>query len=330
MPDPSAVPQPKRHRRFWLWAPYALVLAALIAWTGVWWTMDLRLQSELSAQAKALRGKGYQASWSALKIDGWPFRLDLTLEDPKLIEPSGWGVSAPILKGETTPYGADHWIFVADQGLTLTRPAKGPLAVAGRAIRASIGAFGSPRPRFSFEGLDLILSPAPGGQPAPLSSASRLELHLQPGPDDQGALLIRIENGKLSRFANLARLAPTLDLTWDARLSHLSALRGPTWPAAVQSWTAARGVMTVADAKIALGGLSLQGAGGMLTVGPDGRLSGTTPLSVGKGGGFTIGGLRLGGLKIGGLSFSGSMPLTFQDGRAALGAFPIGAALKVY
>lgn len=329
MPDASTISQPKKPRRFWLWAPYVLLLIVVIVWSGVWLTMSWRVEATLKRQAAALRAQGYQASWSALKIDGWPFRVDLTLTRPILLEPSGWGVSAPILKGETTPYAADHWIFVADQGATLTRPGKGPLSIAGRALRASVGGFGGPRPRFSFEGLDLILSPAPGGQPAALSSASRLEAHLQPGPDDQAALLIRIEGGKLAPFANLARIAPALDLTWDARLSHLSALRGATWPLAVQAWTAAGGVMTVANAKIALGGLGLEGSGGTFTVGPDGRLSGTTPLTVGKGGGINIGGLHLGGLNIGGLSFRGSMPLTFQDGRASLGAFPIGAALKV-
>jgi hypothetical protein len=334
MPDPSTRPQAgkpaRKPRRFWLWAPYALVLAALIAWSGVWWTLKLKIESDINEHAKALRAQGDQVSWSAMTVGGWPFRLTLTLTQPKIADPAGWGLAAPILKGEAMAYSAGHWVVVADQGLTLTRPGKGPLAVSGRAIRASASGLGSAQPRLSFEGLDLILSPAPGGQPAALSFAKRLELHLQPGPSDQGALLVRIEDAKLAPFANLARISPNLDLTWDARLSHLSAFKGATWPAMVQAWTAAGGAMSVADAKIALGGLELQGSGGTFTVGPDGRLRGSTPLGVGKGGGLSLGGLHFGGLKIGGLSFSGSMPLTFEDGRAAFGAFPIGAALKVY
>ena len=330
MPEPSPPPQPKRHGRFWLWAPYVVVLIALIAWSGVWLAMSLRLQGELNARARALKAQGYQASWSGMKVDGWPFRLDLTLTDPRFAEPSGWAAAAPLLKGEAEPYAPDHWIFAATQGLTLTRPGKGALTVAGRAIRASVSGLGSARPRLSFEGLDLMLSAAPGGQPAALSSADRLELHLQPGPDDQGALLIRVQGAKLDASANLARIAPTLDLTWDSRLSHLSALRGAGWAPAVRAWTAAGGAMSVADARLKLGGLTLQGAGGSFTVGPDGRLQGSTPLTVGQGGGLNLGGIRIGGLNIGGLSFSGAMPLTFEDGRARFGAFPIGAALKVY
>jgi hypothetical protein len=326
MPEPAPLLQPKRHRRFWLWAPYVLVLIAFVAWSGVWLAMSLRIQSELNGRAKALRTQGYQASWTAMTVDGWPFRLDLTLTNPRFSEPSGWAVAAPILKGEAEPYAPGHWIFAASEGLTLTRPGKGPLTVVGRAIRASVSGLTTAQPRLSFEGLDLMLSAAPGGQPAALSEARRLELHLQPGPDDQAALLIRVEGGKFDSSANLFRIAPTLDLTWDSRLSHLSALRGPGWAPAVQAWTAAGG----ADAKLKLGGLTLQGAGGSLTVGPDGRLRGSTPLSVGQGGGINLGGLRIGGLSIGGLSFSGAMPLTFEDGRARFGAFPIGAALRVY
>ena len=330
MPEPSAFPQPKRRSRFWLWAPYVAVLVALIAWSGVWFAMTLRLRAELTDRAKALRAQGYAASWSAVEIAGWPFRLDVTLTQAVFGEPSGWAVAAPLVKAESMPYAPDHWILVAPQGLTLTRPGKGPLAVAGRAIRASAGGLGSAEPRFSFEGLDLSLSPGPGGQPAAFAAADRVELHLQPGPDDQAALLIRIEDAKLAPATPLARLATTLNLTWDSRLSHLSALKGRDWPSAVRAWTASGGAMTVAQGKIGLGGLVLEGSGGPLTVGDDGRLRGSVPLTVSKGGGLDVGGVRLGGIKIGGLSFSGAMPLRFEDGQAALGAFPVGPALKVY
>ncbi len=95
MPDPSAPPQPQRPRRFWLWAPYAALLVALLAWTGVWWVESLRLQAALGDQAARLRSRGYTAAWSSAKVDGWPFRLRLTLTAPSLGESSGWGLSAP-------------------------------------------------------------------------------------------------------------------------------------------------------------------------------------------------------------------------------------------
>jgi hypothetical protein len=335
MPDASIPPQPqphtaKRHSRRWLVVPYALVLAGLIAWSGAWWMTKLRIERTLDDQAAALRARGYQAGWSAMTVDGWPFSLKLTLEQPRIVDPSGWGLSAPAIKGDAGAYDPGHWIFAAPQGLIWTRPEKGPVAVAGRAIRASVSGLGGPQPRLSFEGLDLTLTALPGAQPATFSTIDRLELHLQPGPEDQAALLVKVEKGKLDLGSSLARISPALDLTWDSRLSHLSAFRGPDWTSAVKTWTASGGLMTVAGAKLGLGALELNGAGGTLTVGPDGRLRGQAALAVGKGGGFTLGAIHIGGLNIGGLHFSGAMPLRFEDGQASMGIFPLGRALRVY
>ena len=330
MPEPSQARQAKRPRRFWLWAPYVLALIALIAWSGVWWSQRLALERALNDQAARWRKQGYAVSWAARTVDGWPFRLHLTLTGFKASEPSGWSVAAPTVEAVGLPYAPDVWGMATSQGLVLTRPGKGALNVSGQSIRASIGGVGTAAPRLSFEALNLALAPAPGAQAPMFSTADRLELHLQPGPDDQAALLLKLQGARLDPAANLARLTPALDLTWDARLSHVSALKGPGWPVAVRAWTAAGGTMTVADAALGLDHLALQGSGGPLSVGDDGRLRGVVGLNVTKGGGLNLGGLRLGGVNIGGLQFSGAMPLQFQDGRASLGAFPIGPAFKVY
>jgi hypothetical protein len=330
MPDAHATRQSKRPSRFWLWAPYAAVAIALIAWSGVWWAESLKLRRTLTDQAAHWRGQGYAAAWDGLRIDGWPFRLHLTLTGVKAGEPSGWALTAASLEAVSLPYAPDVWGIAAPQGLIVTRPGKGALNVSGQSIRASIGGLGTAAPRLSFEGLDLSLTPAPGAQAPAFSAADRLELHLQPGPDDQAALLVKLQNARLDPAANLARLAPALDMTWDSRLSHRSALKGRDWPAAVRAWTAAGGTLTVANAAIGLDRLALEGSGGPLTVGDDGRLRGTVGLTVTKGGGLGLGGLRLGGVNVGGLAFGGAMPLRFQDGRASLGAFPIGPAFKVY
>ena len=323
MPEPVSPAQPKRPRRFWLFAPYAAVLIALIAWTGVWWAEKITLEKVLAQQAAALTARGYAASYTVSGIDGWPFRLHVTLLAPRFGEPSGWSVAAPRLEAMAAAYDPGRWTLVAPDGLVLTRPGKGPLNVSGRAIRASAGGLTSSTPRFSFEGLDLALAPAPGGQPAAFTTAGRIEAHLQPGPDDQAALLIRVEGAALRPDSALGRLAPgqAFGLVWDSRLSHLSALRGRTWPSAVQAWVQAGGAMTVADGKMSLGDLVLQGSGGPLGADADGRLSGALPLRV-QGG-------KASGLGAAALLLTGPVDLTFRGGRAAIGPFPIGPALKV-
>jgi hypothetical protein len=324
MPEPNAPSQPQTPRRFWLFAPYVAVAVALIAWTGVWFAERMTLEKVLRDQAAALTARGYAASFTVAGIDGWPFRLRLTLLAPRFGEPSGWSVSAPRLQAIAAAYDPGRWTVVAPDGLVLTRPGKGPLNISGRAIRASGGGLTSNAPRFSFEGLDLALVPAPGGQPAPFSTASRIEAHLQPGPDDQAALLIRVEGAALKPDSALGHLVPgqPFGLMWDSRLSHLSALRGSSWSAAVQAWVAAGGFMRVAQGQISLGDLVLKGAGGPLVADADGRLSGSLPLTLEGGQTSHLDGVAS-------LVLRGPIPLRFEHGRATIGPLPLGPALKV-
>lgn len=324
MPDPSAPPQPKRPRRFWLFAPYAALLVAALGWSAVWWAESGRLQRKLLDQAKALQMQGYVAQWSSMTVGGYPFRLHLVLIGPRLADSAGWGLSATRLDAQAMAYAPDTWVLAAPQGLIFGRPGEGEISITGKAIRASVGGAGSDRPRFSFEGDGLSLAPAQGAAPPAFAAIDKLELHLQPGPDDQAALLVRLDGGTLRPEAGLARLASgkPFSLLWDARLTRLSALRGSNWPGALQAWRNAGGALTVAEAALGVGGLSLKGQGGPLSVDPDGRLKGELPLKLDAG---QVSNSAL----LGALGLLGPVPLRFADGRASIGPIPIGAALKI-
>lgn len=327
MPDPSVTLQarlePERKpRRFWLFAPYVALLVAILAWSGVWWMEKLRVEHEITGKAAELEKQGYTARWQSLKIDGWPFRLHITLTQPEAGDSAGWTVTAPQLVVQAMAYAPDTWVLAAPDGLTLARPGKGALAVSGQAIRASVGGLNSDRPRFSFEGDDLRLAPAEGAQPAAFSAIDKLELHMQPGPDDQAALLVSVDGGALRPEAGIAKLASgkPFDLSWDARLTKLSAFKGSNWPGALQAWRNAGGQMTVAEAELGLGGLKLKGQGGPIMVDTDGRLSGQIALKVDTGVGQAL---------MSALGLLGPVELSFTDGRAAIGRVPVGAALKI-
>ena len=66
----------------------------------------------------------------------------------------------------------------------------------------------------------------------------------------------------------------------------------------------------------------MQGAGGPLSVDPDGRLSGSLPLTLEGGKASGVGG-------IGTLEINGPVPLKFENGRATIGPIALGPALKV-
>jgi hypothetical protein len=328
MPEPSASPQPqspsKRPRRFWLFAPYVALLVAALAWTGYWWAAAGRLQRVVVTCAKGLQKQGYVAQWSSIKVEGYPFRLHLVLIGPKLADSAGWGLSATRLEAEALAYAPDHWLLVARQGLIVSRPGKGEVAVSGKAIRASMSALGTAQPRFAFEGDALTLAPAEGATPPPFAAIDRLELDMQPGPNDQAALYVKLDGGTLRPEAGLARMAAgkPFSLLWDARLTRVSALHGSNWPGGLQAWRNAGGSMTVAGATLGIGGVTLKGQGGPMTVDPDGRLEGEIPLKLDNDQVSNQATLQA-------LGLLGPVPLSFKDGRASIGPIPVGAALKI-
>jgi len=298
------------------------LLVGLIGWTGVWWMEKLRVQHAITQKAAELEKQGYTARWQTLKVDGWPFRLRITITQPKAGDSAGWALTAPRLMVQAMAYAPDTWVLAAPEGVTLTRPGKGALNVIGKAIRASIGGLNSDQPRFSFEGDALAIAPTQGAQPASFSAIDKLELHMKPGPIDEAAVLVNLDGGMLTPGAGMAKMASgkPFTLVWDMRLTKVSTLRGSNWPGALQAWRNAGGQITVVGAELGLGGLKLNGQGGPLTVDTDGRLSGQIGLKLDAGVGQSV---------MSALGLLGSVPLVFKDGRASIGPTPVGAALKI-
>ena len=328
MPDRSAPPQPqtphKKHSRFWLFAPYVALLVVVLAWSGFWMVETWRVEHDLQRRVADIQKQGYVAQWSSMKVGGYPFRLHVTLVGPKFADTAGWGLSATRIEARAWAYAPDSWVMAAPEGLIFSRPGKGDVSISGKTIRASVAALGTAQPRLAFEGDKLTLAPAQGAAPPAFGAIDRLELDLQPGPDDQAAFLVQIDGGVVRPEAGIAKLASgkPFSLKWDARLTRLSALRGSNWPGALQAWRNAGGSSTVADATIGIGGLTLKGQGGPLSVDPDGRMKGELPLKLDAGQAPNQALLQM-------LGLLGPVALRFQDGHASIGPIPVGAALKI-
>lgn len=320
MPDPQAPSKPpsRRPRRFWLFAPY--VAAAILALAGAagWFVARVNLGRQMDRAVQTLHAHGVEVSWTRRRVSGFPFRLDVAIDALRITDRSGWAISAPQFKGEAFAYDPSHWMFAAPAGVAVTRPGTGVLDVTGQAIRASVSALGTAAPRFSFQGLKLTFSPEPGATVPALGAADLLEVHLQPGPNDQAALLIRLEGGRPPLSVSAGGAGQTLALTWNSRLSHMSALAGADWPTAVKHWSASGGVMALDSAQLSLDGLMLNAKPATLAVGRDGRLQGTVPLTLSQG---PTAKLLLG---------SAPLTLTFQGGATRLGPLPLGPAFRVF
>lgn len=310
-------PPRRKPRRLGLFLPWLLALLLIGGWSLAWVKLRGEAVTRMDAAVAELRAEGYPVSWQTRTVTGFPFRLDITLTEPRIGEPSGWALAMPLLKGEAYIYRLDQWMLVAPDGVTVSRPDGGPVTVRARALRASLGGFGATPPKLSIEGVDVAVDTPPGGKPSMIQSADRLELHTRPGPDDQGGVLFRVDGARLRLKGLPARIAQDrpVSMSWDLTLSKVSGFRGNSWPSAVRRWRDGGGVLTVRSAELRGGDALLTGGGGPLRVGLDGRLEGRLDA-------------RLKDADGSGPNFGG--PVELKDGEAKFGPFSLGPSPRIY
>jgi hypothetical protein len=280
VPDPDPVRKPPS--RLILFAPFVLLALVVLGWSALWVWARGRTAARMDAAVAELARAGYRIDWKAREIGGYPFRMDVTLTDAELREPSGWALSVPKLEGEAYMHALGHWLVAAPDGLTFTRPESGPVRVTGKRIRASLSHVERRPPNFDFEGVNLAFAPQAGAQPFALQAAERVEFHLRAGPDDQGGVFLSVDNGKARLSGLFGRIAQgkPISIAWNATLSKMSAFSGRDWPDAVRRWTEAGGAMTVRNAGVTAGEALIGANSGSLTVGADGRLRGALEVTL--------------------------------------------------
>jgi hypothetical protein len=342
VPDPAA---PRKLSRIGLYAPFGIAVALAVAWSAAWVWARGEAQRQMDRAVADLGRAGYQISWKDRQIGGYPFRLDVTLTDARVREPSGWGLEAPSLEAEAYLHAPGHWMIAAPQSLTFVRPEGGPVTVTGKLIHASLFDLAKRPPSFDFEGLNLAFQPQAGAQPFFLSNADRVEFHLRAGPDDEGGVFLSVDKGKARLAGLFARIAgdKPISITWNATLSKMSAFTGPDWAEAVRHWSDAGGEMRLRQAGVTAGEALIGANSGALTVGRDGRARGVLDVT-----------LRQAPRALDAMRDTGALApeaaqaaadvaaaregpdrtaraqITFQAGRTTLGPVAIGPAPKIY
>lgn len=290
MTDPAPARNPTRASgragRWWLLLPLLLLVLAALAWTGWWFWLSREVAGRLDQAQAEVNRSDYQLTWRERRIDGYPFRVRVRLEEPRFASPTGRALSAPGLVAEAVAYRPENWVVTAPQGLTIERPLTGPTRVTGRVIRASVTATDR-LPRVAVEGRDLVFTPAGGAVLFPLTSAGSFDLAFQSRPEgpDEAGLLIRIGDAVAAPGTLLQRIGgdPKGRFLWESVVEKPSALRGADWESAVRNWTAAGGRMRVLQGEAAVGAAAANATGGVLTVGNDGRLRGYLDVALQRG-----------------------------------------------
>ena len=90
------LPAPRKRRRLGLYLPFVLLLAAVVGWTAYWLYARSETRVQMDAAVAGLKAAGYEVSWGERGIGGYPFRMNGTLTDARVREPSGWALTEVI------------------------------------------------------------------------------------------------------------------------------------------------------------------------------------------------------------------------------------------
>jgi len=115
-----------------------IVVVAALAYSAYWfWSASIQ-KAAIESWFENRRNAGWAADYSALKVNGFPNRLDTTISSPRLGDPdTGVLWESPFLQLFRLTYKPTHLIAVAANQQTFATP-KGELGVKTTDLRASL------------------------------------------------------------------------------------------------------------------------------------------------------------------------------------------------
>jgi hypothetical protein len=98
-----------RKSRFWLFAPFAALALAALAWSAAWFMIRERAEAEIDGWMAAEAVAGRQWSCPERSVGGFPFRVEVTC--PQLdLKRGDWSASAGRLRTVAQIYQPNHVI----------------------------------------------------------------------------------------------------------------------------------------------------------------------------------------------------------------------------
>lgn len=103
-----------KSRGLWLWAPWALFIAAVAGWTAYWHLLAAGAQARLESVIAAQRAAGAEASIGHITRRGFPVLLKFALDDVAYASSrGGWRATTPRLAMHVDLLNPQHVIFEA-------------------------------------------------------------------------------------------------------------------------------------------------------------------------------------------------------------------------
>lgn len=351
----TVTPPIRRHSRTGLYVPLLIALALLAAWTGWWFYLTHRIETGIEARAVEMRAAGWDIGHGRITTTGWPFRTRIAVAYPTMTAPDGHAISAPSLVAEANTYNPDKWVVIAPDGLILTRPNMGKVAVRGDALRMSVSHLQAPFPDLRIQLDQPVFTPHPGAAPFPILRAGQLQIEARPhltktagtvATNGAVDVLLRLTEARARPGGVLDGLAVQGPVGgWiETTIERADHLRGQAMLGDLAAWSRAGGRFTAVRGELKAGVSSATLSSDALTADTNGRLQGSVALTADKPL-PALAGLarsRVAGVDraaaagaatataLTGDTSAVSLPIVFRDGRTWLGPFALAPAPKLF
>lgn len=351
----TVTPPIRRHSRTGLYVPLLIALALLAAWTGWWFYLTHRIETGIEARAVEMRAAGWDIGHGRITTTGWPFRTRIAVAYPTVTAPDGHAISAPSLVAEANTYNPDKWVVIAPDGLILTRPNMGKVAVRGDALRMSVSHLQAPFPDLRIQLDQPVFTPHPGAAPFPILRAGQLQIEARPhltktagtvATNGAVDVLLRLTEARARPGGVLDGLAVQGPVGgWiETTIEGADHLRGQAMLGDLAAWSRAGGRFTAVRGELKTGVSSATLSSDALTADTNGRLQGSVALTADKPLPALAGLARSGVAGVDRAAAAGaatataltgdtsavSLPIVFRDGRTWLGPFALAPAPKLF
>lgn len=336
MTEDGALPQEAtgRRPRFWLYAPYVGLTVLCLAWTAVWFFVAHRAGQIADGFVAREGERGRDWVCPDRQIGGFPFRIEIACVRPQLIVREHGGLrhegSLAGLSFQTRITSPGHFIAVLSPPFVARHGEAGEMEISWKSAKASLRAGNEGIGEFSAEIIDPVLGAGPHGRQdiRALAKGIKLDLRRSPGNEAGTDLAALITDMTFAPLDNLTGNPSPIRIELQANAPGLIADPARRFQDIVEEWrqTGKKARVVLLQAVKGQANLDLSGVMGLdglhrLEGNLQGRAKGLDALT----GALTRrGGLDLGGV-LGKLGGGQGLPvaLTFQNGRARFGPFPL-------
>jgi hypothetical protein len=353
--DPAILPL-KRRSNLRVILPALVVVVLALAWSGFWYVAAGRAEAGVNGFLADEAAKGRTLTCKERSFGGFPFRLEMRCSEPHLQvtrQDGSFSASAKDLVAVVQIYEPNHLIAEAAGPLLVTPDAGGaPVEAAWSKAEASL-VYGLAGPsRLSVVAEGLALQETLADEKRELVRDGRLEAHMRQSEGADAApgaydIVARIDAGDMPPLDQIMGGSAPAKVEFQATVTGLQDLSPKPIEDKLREWQAAGGALKVVLARIDRGPTTAE-ANGEVALDGEGRPTGHLAIALAGVPEFAkslkkarVAPPGLINVVSVGLGLMGKptnidgrpaveVPLTLGDGRAVLGAFPLGDTPRLF